>query len=134
MGDIRLSPTTRTRRINAILDYLESTSQPCILKLYQGVIPASTITANEANLLCELTLNKPFGSVSGTNLTLNVSGVTGFATAAGTVTYARVYLSAGACVLDSAVGAGKPITMPNYDLLVGTAVTISSFVISEGNA
>lgn len=134
MGDIRLSSTTRTDRLTALLNRFESTSSPCILKLYGGVIPATAITNNDANLLAELTLNKPIGTISGANLTLDVSGVVGTATAAGTITYARIVLSAGAVVLDCAVGADKPMTMPNYDVVIGTAVTISSFVISEGNA
>lgn len=134
MGDIRLSPTTRTDRLTALLNRFEATNQPCVLKLYGGAIPATPLTNNEANLLAEFTLNKPIGTISGSNLTLDVGGLVATAIAAGTITYARIVLSAGAVVLDCAVGAGKPMAMPNYDVVIGTAVTISSFVISEGNA
>jgi hypothetical protein len=57
----------------------------------------------------------------------------GVASQAGPASYARVFNRASTIVLEVEIGAGKPMTMLNYSVASGANVTISSFVINEGN-
>jgi len=110
-----------------------------LLRFYDGSRPATGGTAT--TLLAELTCNATFapaasGAVNGSPVTLTLNAITGAnASATGTATWFRIVQSNGTTfVLDGNVGtSGSDLNMSSTAFVSGQPVSVTSFVISEGN-
>lgn len=122
----------RNARADAITTFAGGS---CKLRIYNGTRPATGGTAT--TLLAELTCNATFApSASGGVLTLNSITSDTSADATGTATWARVVKSDGTThVLDCSVGtSGADINLNTTSIVTGAAVSVTSAVLTEGNA
>lgn len=129
---IGMSTTLRNNRLDQITAFAGANAK---LRIYGGVRPATGGTAT--TLLAELTCNATFApSASGGTLTLNpITGDTA-ADATGTATWARLVKSDGTTfVMDMSVGtSGADVNLNTTSIVAGAAVSVSSAVLTEGNA
>lgn len=106
-----------------------------LLRIYDGSRPATGGTAT--TLLAELTCGSPFAgaSVNGV-LTANAITQDSSANATGTATWFRIVQSDGSTfVLDGNVGtSGSDLNLNSVSIVAGGTVSVSSFVLTEGNA
>lgn len=122
----------RNARLDAISTFAGGSGK---LRIYSGTRPATGGTVT--TLLAELTVNATFApSASGGTLTLNAITQDTAADATGTATWARLVKSDGTTfVFDASVGtAGADINLNTTSIVTGAAVSITSAVITEGNA
>jgi len=106
-----------------------------LLRIYDGSRPATGGTAT--TLLAELTCNATFApSATGGVLTLNSIAQDASANATGTATWFRIVKSDGTTfVLDGSVGtSGSDLNLTTTSIVATQPVSITSFVITEGNA
>jgi hypothetical protein len=119
---------------NAMLDDITSTvGASGFLRIYDGVRPATGGAAT--TLLAELTCNATFApAASGGVLTLNAITQDSSANATGTATWFRITTSGGTAVIDGSVGtSGSDLNLTTTSIVSGQPVSVSSFVITEGN-
>jgi hypothetical protein len=106
-----------------------------LLRIYDGSRPATGGAAT--NLLAELTCATPFaaGASSGV-LTLGSITQDSAANATGTATWFRIVQSDGTThVMDGNVGtSGSDLNLNSTSIVTGGTVSVTSFVITEGNA
>lgn len=106
-----------------------------LLRIYDGSRPATGGAAT--TLLAELTCNATFApaAVDGV-LTLNAITADSSANATGTATWFRIVQSDGTThVLDGDVGAsGSDLNLTSTSIVATQSVSVSSFVLTEGNA
>lgn len=107
------------------------------IRVYNGTRPTNVGTALSGNtLLAELTGNvSQFGTV--TNGVLTVSAITDDASAdaSGTPTFARIFKSDGTtAIFDCSAAVGSGDLNFTTAFTAGQVVSITSFVITEGNA
>jgi hypothetical protein len=122
----------RNARADAITTFAGNSGK---LRSYSGTRPATGGTAT--TLLAELTCNATFApSASGGVLTLNAITQDSSADATGTATWARLLKSDGTTiVLDCSVGtSGADINLNTTSIVTGAAVSVTSAVLTEGNA
>lgn len=122
---------------NSMLDEITSLAgASCLINIYNGTRPATGGTAT--TLLAQLTGNATFApSASGGVLTLNaITPDPGDEVVEGTATWFRIYASNGTThVLDGSVGtSGSDLNLTTTSIAAGQPVSITSFVITEGNA
>jgi len=127
----------RTARLAAVRDALDAGSAGGTLKFYGAARPPTGSAITNQTLLATLTLADPCGTV--TNGVLTFSAITSdvAADADGTATWARLADSTGQFVADLSVGAtgsGADIILNNVNIVTGGEVSISSAIITEGNA
>jgi hypothetical protein len=105
-----------------------------LLRIYDGTRPATGGAAT--TLLAELTCNATFApAASGGTLTLNAITQDSSANATGTATWFRITTSGGTAVIDGNVGtSGSDLNLTTTAIVSGQPVSVSSFVITEGNA
>ncbi len=123
------STTLRTARADAITAAVGSAGT---LTIYSGTQPATCGTAT--TVLVTFTMGSPFapGATSGVLTVTNPSATA--ASATGTASWARVKTSGGTCVMDMAVGtSATPLILNSLSITSGVNVSITSFVITEGN-
>jgi len=105
-----------------------------LLRIYDGSRPATGGAAT--TLLAELTCNATFApaAVNGV-LTLNAIADDTSANATGTATWFRIVQSDGSThVLDGDVGtSGSDLNLDSVSIVTGGTVSVTSFVITEGN-
>lgn len=105
-----------------------------LLRIYDGSRPATGGTAT--TLLAELTCGTPFAaaSVNGA-LTLNAITQDASANATGTATWFRIVKADGTThVMDGNVGtSGSDLNLTTTSIVSGQPVSVTSFVITEGN-
>ena len=121
---------------NAMLDAVTTgAGGSALLRIYDGTRPASGGTAT--TLLAELTCNATFaaGASSGV-LTLNSITQDSSANASGTATWFRIVKSDGTTfVMDGNVGtSGSDLNLTTTTIVSTQPVSVTSFVITEGNA
>jgi len=119
---------------NAMLDDITSTvGASGLLRIYDGTRPATGGAAT--TLLAELTCNATFApAASGGVLTLNAITQDSSANATGTATWFRITTSGGTAVIDGSVGtSGSDLNLTTTAIVSGQPVSVSSFVITEGN-
>jgi hypothetical protein len=121
---------------NAMLDAVTTgAGGSALLRIYDGTRPASGGTAT--TLLAELTCNATFaaGASSGV-LTLNSITQDSSANASGTATWFRIVKSDGTTfVMDGNVGtSGSDLNLTTTTIVITQPVSVTSFVITEGNA
>lgn len=128
---VAYSTTLRNARLDAITTAIGASGK---LRIYSGTRPATGGTVT--TLLAELTCNATFApAASGGVLTLNSITQDSSADATGTATWARMVTSGGTFVADFNVGtSGSDINLNTTSLVLGAAVQVTSFTITEGNA
>lgn len=121
---------------DAMLDQITTRAgASALLRIYDGARPATGGTAT--TLLAELTCNTTFApaAVNGV-LTLNAITADSSANATGTATWFRIVQSDGSTfVMDGDVGtSGSDLNLTSTSIVATQSVSVSSFVITEGNA
>ena len=120
---------------DAMLDAITTRAgASALLRIYSGTRPATGGAAT--TLLAQLTCNATFapGAVNGV-LTLNAITQDSSADATGTASWFRIVQSDGTTfVLDGDVGtSGSDLNMTTLSIVATQPVSVTSFVITEGN-
>ena len=120
---------------NAMLDTITTrVGNAGLLRIYDGTRPATGGTAT--TLLAELTCGTPFaGAAASGVLTANAITQDSSANASGTATWFRVVKADGTTfALDGNVGtSGSDINLTTTTIVITQPVSVTSFVITEGN-
>jgi len=121
---------------NSMLDAITtSAGNAALLRIYDGTRPATGGAAT--TLLAELTCGTPFaaGAASGV-LTLGAITQDSSANATGTASWFRIVKADGTThVLDGNVGtSGSDLNLTTLSIVATQPVSVTSFVITEGNA
>jgi len=127
-----MNVTLRNARLDAITTRAGASAK---LRIYDGSRPATGGAAT--TLLAELVCNATFApAASGGTLTLNSITQDSAADATGTATWARIVQSDGSThVLDCSVGtSGADINLNTTSIVINAVVSVTSAVITEGNA
>ena len=123
--------TLRTAMVDAITT---RAGNAALLRIYDGSRPATGGAAT--TLLAELTCGTPFAA-GATNGVLTLGAITqdASANASGTATWFRIVKADGTThVLDGNVGtSGSDLNLTTTTIVVGQPVSVTSFVITEGN-
>jgi len=129
--------TVRQSMLDAITTHA---GNGALLRIYDGSRPATNGAAT--TLLAELTCGAPFagaaaGSTDGAATTLTLSAITqdSSANATGTATWFRIVKSDGTTfVMDGNVGtSGSDLNLSSTSIVATQPVSVTSFVITEGN-
>lgn len=119
---------------NAMLDAITSAiGASGLLRIYDGSRPASGGSATTK--LAELALSATAApGASGGVLTFSSITQDASADATGTATWFRIVTSGGAFVLDGSVGtSGSDLNLTTTSIVATQPVSVTSFVITEGN-
>jgi hypothetical protein len=123
--------TLRDAMLDAITTYAGNAA---LLRIYDGSRPATAGTAT--TLLAELTCGTPFAAAA-VNGVLTLGAITqdSSANATGTATWFRIVKADGTTfVMDGSVGtSGSDLNLTTTSIVSGQPVSVSSFVINEGN-
>jgi hypothetical protein len=105
-----------------------------LIRIYDGSRPSTGGTAT--TLLAELTGGTPFGAgASGGVLTAGSITQDSSANATGTASWFRVATSGGTAIIDGNCGtSGSDLNLTTLSIVSTQPVSISSFVLTEGNA
>ncbi len=120
---------------NAMLDAITSAAGgSALLSIYDGTRPSTGGAAT--TLLAQLTCNATFAPAASVGvLTLNSITQDSSANATGTATWFRITTSGATFVLDGNVGtSGSDLNLTTTSIVSGQPVSVTSFVITEGNA
>lgn len=120
---------------NVMLDAITTRAgASALLRIYDGTRPATGGAAT--TLLAELTCNTTFAAAASSGvLTLNAITQDSSANASGTATWFRIVKADGTTfVLDGNVAAsGSDLNLTPATIVAAQPVSVSSFVITEGN-
>jgi len=119
---------------NGMLDQITSAiGASGLVRIYDGTRPASGGTAT--TLLAQLALSATSAPAASSGvLTFNAITQDSSADATGTATWFRVTTSGGTFVIDGSVGtSGSDLNLTTTSIVATQPVSISSFVITEGN-
>jgi hypothetical protein len=124
------SSTVRNAMLDAITSAIGASG---LLRIYDGTRPASGGTAT--TLLAQLALSATSApAASGGVLTFNTITQDSSADATGTATWFRVTTSGGTFVIDGSVGtSGSDLNLTTTSITITQPVSVTSFVITEGN-
>jgi len=126
------STTIRNNRMTQVLNAIDA-SAAGLWRIYDGSRPATCGTAT--TLLAELTCSDPAGSVASQALTFSAITADSSANATGTATWFRIVDSTGTCCVDGNIGtSGSDLNLNSTSISSGQEVSITSAVITEGNA
>lgn len=131
---IAYSTAVRNSRLNAVRDAIDGGAGAGLLRIYNATRPATCGTAT--TLLAELTFSDPCsaGASSG-SLTMSSITAASSANATGTAAWFRAVDSTGTCVIDGDVGtSGSDLNLNSVSISSGQQVSVTSFVITAGNA
>lgn len=130
LGYLAALRNSRLDEITALID----AGTAGFIRLYDGARPATG--GATTTLLAELTLSATsFPAAASGVMTANAVTNDASANATGTATWFRVVDSAGTFVLDGDVGtAGSDLNVNTTAVVVGVEVSVTSFVITHGNA
>lgn len=130
---IQLSTSLRSSRATAIVTALGSAGY---IEIRSGTRPANPATAVTGTLLATLPLSSTAGTVSNGVLTMNAITADSSADNTGTATWFRAFNATGpVAVFDGNVGtSGSDLNLNSVSIVAGGSVSISSFVITDGNA
>ena len=107
-----------------------------LLRIYDGTRPATGAAITTQVLLAELTCNATFAPASSAGkLTLNAITQDASANATGTASWFRIVQSNGTSfVMDGNVGtSGSDLNLTTTSIVITQPVSVSSFVITDGN-
>lgn len=119
---------------NAMLDSITTAiAGSGLVRIYDGTRPASGGSAT--TLLAQLALSATSApAASSGQLTFNAITQDISADATGTATWFRVTTSGGTFVIDGSIStSGSDLNLTTTSITIGQPVSISSFVITEGN-
>lgn len=103
-----------------------------LLRIYDGTRPATGGAAT--NLLATLPLSDPAASAASGGVLAFSAISTSSVAASGTATWFRLVTSAGSFVADGNVGtSGSDLNLNTLALQAGAQISVTSFVITEGN-
>lgn len=124
----------RNARLDQVNTYMNAGAGAALLRIYDGTRPATGGAAT--TLLAELTFSDPAApAASGGQLTASAITQDSSANATGTATWFRVVDSAANFVMDGNVGtSGSDLNLTTTSITSGQPVSVSSFVLTEGNA
>lgn len=130
---------TTTLRNNRLDEITAAVGGSGLLRIYAGTAPANVgASLGSATLLAELTCNATFApAASSGTLTLNSITQDSSANATGTASFFRLATSAGTAIVQGTVTAtsgGGDLELNTTAISSGAAVSVTSFVITEGNA
>jgi len=131
---VALATTLRNSRADEITTALDAGSGAALLRIYSGTRPATGGTVT--TLLAELTFSDPVASAaSGGVLTASAITADTSANATGTATWGRLVDSDATFVGDYDVGtSGSDLNLNTTAIVAGATVSVTSFVMTEGNA
>lgn len=131
---LAFASTLRNSRADLIDDAANGGAGAALIRIYDGSRPATGGAAT--TLLAELTASDPmFGAASAGAITASAITADASANATGTATWFRVVDSGGTFVMDGNVGtSGSDLNLNSTSISSGQNVSITSFVITEGNA
>ncbi len=134
MAIIRFAVAVKNSTLTQIRDAIDAGSGPGTCKVYTGTIPADVATAiTTQTLLGTLTFSDPCGTVAAGALTMSAITQDSSADASGTATWARIFDSTGAAVMDidvTTTGSGGTMQLNTTNIVAGGPIIISSFVLS----
>lgn len=119
---------------NSMLDQITSAiGNAGLLRIYDGTRPSTGGSAT--TLLAELTGGTPWASsASGGQVTANSITADASANAGGSATWFRWTTSGGTAVMDGNVGiSGSDLNLTTTTITITQPVSVTSFVITEGN-
>jgi hypothetical protein len=128
--------TARNNRLDEITALIDAGTAGK-LRIYDGTRPANADTAVGAQtLLAELTMNATsFPAASSGSMTANAITDDSSANATGTASWFRIVDSAGNAVVDGDVGtSGSDLNLNTVSITSGVAVSVTSLVLTDGNA
>lgn len=130
---LAFATTLRNSRLDQINTAVNAGAGAGLLRIYDGTRPATGGTAT--TLLAELTFTDPaFPSASGGVLTASSITQDSSANATGTATWFRVVDSSATFVMDGSVGtSGSDLNLTTTSIVATQPVSVTSFVITEGN-
>ena len=133
-SNLKYSTSLRNARLDAITTAIGSNG---LLRIYDGTQPAGVGTAITTQvLLAELALSATAaGSASSGTLTLSSITADSSANATGTASWGTLTTSGGTRVVDFSVStSGADLNLNTASIVSGAQVSVSSFVITGGNA
>lgn len=133
---LSLGTTIRNNKLNQITAAVDGGSGAGLLRIYSGTRPATGAAITSQTLLAELTFSDPsFPAASSGAMTASAITSDSSANATGTATWFRVVDSAGTFVMDGDVGtSGSDLNLNSVSIVSGVTVSVTSFVLTEGNA
>ena len=122
----------RNARADAITTFAGGSAK---FRIYSGTRPATGAALSGNTLLAELTANSTFAAAASNGvLTLNAIADDTAADATGTAAWFRLVKSDNTFVLDGNVAAsGSDLNLNTTSIVANATVSITSFVITEGN-
>ncbi|MFN7817803.1 MAG: hypothetical protein ACK5OQ_16360 [Burkholderiales bacterium] len=131
MAAVDISPDHNNARLLATRDFLDLGTLNGKVRIYTGTRPAPGAAANAANLLVEITLDKPSGSIVSNQLSLT-SATAGIATATGAPTWSRWVNGNGAWAIDtdaSGPSGSAPVIVSDDTILAGGSISLLSALL-----
>ena len=124
----------RNNMLDELTTLIDAGVSAGLLRIYDGVRPATGGSAT--TLLAELTFSDPsFPAAAAGTMTASAITDDASANATGTATWFRVADSAGGAVIDGDVGtSGSDLNLNTTSITAGVNVSVSSFVLTAGNA
>lgn len=117
-------------RLTGTRDFLDTGAGYARVRVYDGTRAATVNDAPSGNLLVEIALTKPCGTVGSGQLPLTQSG-DGTVATTGTATWARVVNGAGATAFDCDMGVGAgELQLANATLYAGGSTRIVSLYLT----
>lgn len=123
----------RNNRADEITALIDAGAGAGLIRIYSGTRPATGGAVT--TLLAELTFSDPsFPAASSASMTANAISDDASADATGTATWFRVVDSNAVSVLDGDVGtSGSDLNLSTVAISAGATVSITSWIMSEGN-
>ena len=131
---VQLSDLVRNARLNSIETVIGATA---IMRIRTGAQPASCTAGDTGTILAELTLPADWmAAAAGGIASATGTWVDASANASGTADHFRIYNGAGTvCGLQGDVGvAAEDLVVDNDVFAAGQSFTVTSFVLTDGNA
>lgn len=131
---IAYNTALRNARLDEVTTDLDAGTGAGKLRIYDGTRPATGGAAT--TLLAELTFSDPsFPAASSGSMTANAITDDSSANATGTATWFRLVDSDNNFVMDGDVGtSGSDLNLSSTSIASGATVSVSSFVLTAGNA
>jgi hypothetical protein len=129
--------TLRHTMLDTITTDIDAGAGAGTLRIYDGSVPADADTALSGNtLLAQLTMTDPSaGAASGGDWTASTITADSSADNTGTASFFRILDSDANVVLQGTVGtSGADLNLNSVSITAGDNVSVSSLVITEGNA
>jgi hypothetical protein len=132
---IKFDTTTRNAEMDAVTTRVGTSAR---LRVYNGTRPANPGTAiSSQTMLVELTCNATAFAPAASGGVLTANAISnGTAAATGTASWFRLFQSNGTtAIMDGDVStSGSDLNLNNTSIATSQTVSVTSFVITEGNA